>query len=137
MVWLSEFLRWSLIFIIKGFRTIVFIFIVISTTFWPIWPRAFFVEITIKMKIIVWKPLMVDCLVSLFNDKFHGLFNVKAILFFLFEEQQWYYLTLILLGYKRVCYLSQGYSSKSECNPIYPTPPLEQNMTQGQFLSGV
>ena len=23
------------------------------------------------------------------------------------------------------------------CNPIYPTPPLMQNMTQGQFLSGV
>ena len=30
------------IFIIKGFRTIVFIFIVISTTFWPICPPAFF-----------------------------------------------------------------------------------------------
>ena len=28
--------------IIKGFRTIVFIFIVISTTFWPICPPAFF-----------------------------------------------------------------------------------------------
>ena len=35
--YLSEFLRWSLmILIIKGFRTIVFIFIVISTTFQPI-----------------------------------------------------------------------------------------------------
>ena len=38
--------RWSNpsgdIFIIKGFRTIVFIFIVISTTFRPIWPPAFF-----------------------------------------------------------------------------------------------
>ena len=22
-------------------------------------------------------------------------------------------------------------------NPIYPTPPLRQDMTQGQFLSGV
>ena len=22
-------------------------------------------------------------------------------------------------------------------DPIYPTPPLEQDMTQGQFLSGV
>ena len=32
----------SLFFIIKGFRTIVFIFIVISTTFRPICPRAFF-----------------------------------------------------------------------------------------------
>ena len=31
-----------MIFIIKGFRTIVFIFIVISTTFWPICPPAFF-----------------------------------------------------------------------------------------------
>ena len=30
------------IFIIKGFRTIVFIFIVISTMFWPICPLAFF-----------------------------------------------------------------------------------------------
>ena len=40
---LSKFLRWSLmIFIIKGFRTIVFIFIVISTTFWPICLPAFF-----------------------------------------------------------------------------------------------
>ena len=40
---LSEFLRRSLmIFIIKGFRTIVFIFIVISTTFRPICPLAFF-----------------------------------------------------------------------------------------------
>ena len=31
-----------MIFIIKGFRTIVFIFIVISTTFWLILPPAFF-----------------------------------------------------------------------------------------------
>ena len=31
-----------MIFIIKGFRTIVFIFIVISTKFWPICPPAFF-----------------------------------------------------------------------------------------------
>ena len=31
-----------LIFIIKGFQTIIFIFIVISTTFRPIWPPAFF-----------------------------------------------------------------------------------------------
>ena len=39
---MSEFLRWSLmIFIIKGFRTIVFIFNVISTTFRPICPLAF------------------------------------------------------------------------------------------------
>ena len=30
------------IFIIKGFQTIVFIFIVISTMFWPICPLAFF-----------------------------------------------------------------------------------------------
>ena len=84
-----------MIFIIKGFQTIVFIFIVISTTFWPICPSAFFrcllnlgtftdvvqssmkvpefdkhlkkarghigqnVEITIKMKTIVRKPLMI------------------------------------------------------------------------------
>ena len=39
---LSKFLRQSLIFIIKGFRTIVFIFIVISTTFRPICHPAFF-----------------------------------------------------------------------------------------------
>ena len=40
---LSKFLRWSLlIFIIKGFWTIAFVFIVISTTFWPICPPAFF-----------------------------------------------------------------------------------------------
>ena len=40
---LSKFLRWSwLIFIIKGCRTIVFIFIVVSTTFRPICPLAFF-----------------------------------------------------------------------------------------------
>ena len=40
---MSKFLRRSLmIFIIKGFRTIVFIFIVISTTFRPICPPAFF-----------------------------------------------------------------------------------------------
>ena len=31
-----------MIFIIKGFQTIVFIFIVISTTFWPICLSAFF-----------------------------------------------------------------------------------------------
>ena len=31
-----------ILFIIKGFQTIVFIFIVISTTFWPIFPPAFF-----------------------------------------------------------------------------------------------
>ena len=40
----------QLIIIIKGFRTIVFIFIVISTNK---------VEITIKMKTIVRKPLMI------------------------------------------------------------------------------
>ena len=40
---LSKFLRRSLlIFIIKVFRTIVFIFIVIFTTFRPICPPAFF-----------------------------------------------------------------------------------------------
>ena len=40
---MSKFLRRSLlIFIIKVFRTIVFIFIVISTTFRPICPPAFF-----------------------------------------------------------------------------------------------
>ena len=40
---LSKFLRQSLlIFIIKVFRTIVFIFIVISTTFRPICPLVFF-----------------------------------------------------------------------------------------------
>ena len=40
---LSKFLRWSMrIFIIKGFRTILFIFIVISTTFRLICPLAFF-----------------------------------------------------------------------------------------------
>ena len=32
----------AILFIIKGFRTIVFIFIVISTTFRPICPPAFF-----------------------------------------------------------------------------------------------
>ena len=31
-----------MIFIIKGFRTIVFVFIVISTTSWPIYPPTFF-----------------------------------------------------------------------------------------------
>ena len=40
---MSKFLRRSLlIFIIKGFRTIVFIFIAISTMFRPICPPAFF-----------------------------------------------------------------------------------------------
>ena len=40
---MSKFLRRSLlIFIIKGFQTIVFIFIVISTMFRPIYPLAFF-----------------------------------------------------------------------------------------------
>ena len=40
---MSKFLRRNLmIFIIKGFRTIVFILIVISTTFRTIWPPAFF-----------------------------------------------------------------------------------------------
>ena len=39
---LSKFLRWSLmIFIIKGFRYIIFIFIVISTRVWQICPPAF------------------------------------------------------------------------------------------------
>ena len=42
LIQLSKFLRWSLlIFIIKVFRTIVFIFIVISITFQPIYPPAF------------------------------------------------------------------------------------------------
>ena len=72
-----------MIFIIKGFRTIVFVIIVISTTFRLICPPAFFrwlskvpefdytwrrlgghigrnvVEITIKMKTLVRKPLMI------------------------------------------------------------------------------
>ena len=39
--YLSEFLRRSLIFIIKGFPTIVFIFIIISTKFRPICAPAF------------------------------------------------------------------------------------------------
>ena len=40
---MSKFLwRSLLIFIMKGFQTIVFIFIVISTTFRPIYPLAFF-----------------------------------------------------------------------------------------------
>ena len=40
---LSKFLRRSLgIFIIKGFRTIVFVYIAISTTFRPVCPPAFF-----------------------------------------------------------------------------------------------
>ena len=39
---MSKFLRQSLMIIIKGFRTIDFIFIVISTTFRPICPQAFF-----------------------------------------------------------------------------------------------
>ena len=94
---MSKSLRRSLlIFIIKAFRTIVFIFIVISTTFRPICPPAFFrclsnsgtfmdvvrssvkvpefdkhlkkagghidrnvAEITIKMKTIIRKPLMI------------------------------------------------------------------------------
>ena len=39
----SQFFRWSMmIFILKGFRTIVFIFIIVSTTFRPICPPAFF-----------------------------------------------------------------------------------------------
>ena len=46
---LSKFLTRSLlIFIIKGFRTTVFIFIIISTAFWPVCPRGFlqvFVEL--------------------------------------------------------------------------------------------
>ena len=40
--WYERTLTTSNIFIIKGFRTIVFIFIVISTTFWSICPPAFF-----------------------------------------------------------------------------------------------
>ena len=83
---LSKFLRRSLlIFIIKVFRTIVFIFIVISTMFRPICPPAFFrwpefdkhlkkagghigrnvVEITIKMKTIVRKTLMIKVMSSM------------------------------------------------------------------------
>ena len=43
VVVLCKFLRRSLmISVIKGFRTIVFIFIVISTTFRPTYPLAFF-----------------------------------------------------------------------------------------------
>ena len=116
--------RYYSFFIMKGFWTIVFIFIVISTTFWPICPSAFFrgllnsgifteseqanpvdsikdvvrssakvpefnkhlkkagrhivqnvVEITIKMKIIVRKPL---------NDKNHQASSQK------FSQLNWY-----------------------------------------------
>ena len=77
---LSEFpSRRLMVFIFKGFRTIVFIFIVICTTFRPICPPAFFrclsnsgtyseLQTTpftesmgeiIKMKTIVRKPLMI------------------------------------------------------------------------------
>ena len=37
-------------------------------------------------------------------------------------------------------FVMAAYFSKALENPkypIYPTPPLEQDMTQGQFLSGV
>ena len=37
-----KYYEYTFSFIIKVFRTIVFIFIVISTTFWPICPPAFF-----------------------------------------------------------------------------------------------
>ena len=33
--------------------------------------------------------------------------------------------------------LSTRWKSDLSYNPIYPTPPLGQDMTQGQFLSGV
>ena len=42
VVWLKRQKQFLHIFIVKGFRTIVFIFIVISTTFRPICPLAFF-----------------------------------------------------------------------------------------------
>ena len=35
--------------------------------------------------------------------------------------------------------VNQTNENENNCcsNPIYPTPPLGQDMTQGQFLSGV
>ena len=116
------------IFIIKGFRTIVFIFIVISITFRPICPPVFFkclsnlgtftelqttsfiestgipefdkhlkkagghigrnvVEKTIKMKTIVWKPLMIKitklCLRNLDNLLYFFFF----FFFFFFKRK--------------------------------------------------
>ena len=66
-------LKNSSIYIIKGFRTIVFIFIVISTMFRPI-----------KMKTIVWKPLMIKinklCLRNL--DFFFYLTLLEKVVFF-------------------------------------------------------
>ena len=62
-------------FIIKGFRTIVFIFIGISTIFWPICPLKpgghivrNVVEITLKMKTIVRKPLMIKIIKLLLRN---------------------------------------------------------------------
>ena len=105
--WLSKFLRRSLvIFIIKGFRTIVFIFIVISTMFQPICPPAFFrcwlskflrrslvifiikgfrtivfifivISITIKMKTIARKPLMIK-ITLFFANRPGGLGSISG-----------------------------------------------------------
>ena len=33
--------------------------------------------------------------------------------------------------------LTEQYKNWKHTYPIYPTPPLGQDMTQGQFLSGV
>ena len=70
---IPKFLRQSLlIFIMKGFRTIVFIFIVISTTFQPI---------TIKMKTIVQKPLMIKIflILTVKIGKFFNLIFINCI----------------------------------------------------------
>ena len=58
---LSKFLRRSLmIFIIKGFRTIIFIFIVISMTFRPICPPAF-----LGCNVLTWLELLLLCMIFL------------------------------------------------------------------------
>ena len=53
------------------------------------------------------------------------------------QKAEW--LTMILFNgiSNFVDYFMQGHPTAMTLYPIYPTPPLGQYMTQGQFLSGV
>ena len=49
-------------------------------------------------------------------------------------KREQYYMTM---SYSNICNLDLFDYFSNPKDPIYPTPPLGQDITQGQFLSGV
>ena len=94
---LSKFLRRSLIiFIIKAFRTIVFIFIFISTTFQPIRPPVFFWSLLTKF--LRWS-LMIFIIKAFQTIVFIFIvISTLDISWLNFWDEAWWFLSLRLFG---------------------------------------